>query len=475
MASDKREFVNFRDFQGFINIDTGYYEFPVLYSSSSTGKTRQWAVYVRLIKKASKNQEATKEQNWNLMEENQILIKDVYLDDDSKLPDGILAQVWTEAGQVGGKISRSAPTYTDIKNKGKKNERNVFHQALVVARGKYLKKSQEGYKKFEEYEQLNSFTKKENKGVMYFPMLARIFSDFENKIEYPVYVQPKLDGVRCIAYLRPPNVKTKKGATWRDVILYSRQKKEYPNNNSNDMIRRALYPTLYANFDDDLQESLYLDGEIYKHGKSLQKINSESRTTESKTATDEYHIYDMFYPSFETEGFDERNAFLNELYDNLNKQEKQNIKLVKTHLVKTRDACDKVYNEYITKGYEGIMIRTTRGPYAKSAINKSSALRSKDLLKRKEIFTEEFEVVGFTGGVMGKDVGALIWVCKTTNGQNFNVTPNATYEERYKLYKDCIKNFQNKYANRMMIIEFRGLSEDKVPQHAKAIWFRDNE
>jgi ATP-dependent DNA ligase len=482
MSSDKRDFTNFKDFPGEINLSTNNYEFPTLYVSSSTGKIRQWSIYIRLIKKSSKKANLTKEQNWNLLEEDQVNIKSNYLNDNGNFPEGLLAQVWTESGQIDGKISRCAPTYTDIKNKGKKNERHVFHQALVLARGKYLKKLQEGSLPIKEFKELNSNndkTKKtvlSSKNIMYFPMLAKNFSDFENKINYPIYIQPKLDGLRCIIYLNPGK-KDINNTNYTDVIMYTRQKKEYPHNSSNDNIRRALYPILHANYDVDEQESLYLDGEIYKHGKSLQDINSESRTSDIKykksKGTDEYHLYDMFFPSYTDEPFSERIEFLKDLYHNLTQNEKIYIKLVPTHLVKTRKMNDEIYKKYISKGYEGIMIRNIGGPYAKSAINKSSSIRSKNLLKRKEIFEEEFEIVGFTEGSMGKDVGAVIWICSTADGKTFHVTPNMSYDERYKIYKDCKKNFINKYQGRMLKVEFRGVSDDNKPQQAKGLIIRD--
>jgi ATP-dependent DNA ligase len=472
MASDKREFVNFKSFPGEIDVDRKLYVFPTLYVKSATGKVRQWTAYIRLIKKASKKASATKEQNWNLMEEDEVMIKPEYLNDDANLPEGTLAQLWTESGQIDGKISRCAPTYTDVKNKGKKNERNVFHQALVTTRGKYLKKLQEGSAPLKEFKELDR-SKLAGLDKKYFPMLAKNYKDFVDKVKYPVYIQPKLDGLRCITYLDWP----KRGhPKYTDVIMYSRQKKEYPANPSNDNIRKALLPALEANYDHELKESLYLDGEIYKHGKSLQSINSESRTAEpmeSKVGnanSDEYHMYDMFFPSYEDEPFSERTEFLRELYGVLSSEY---IKLVTTHVVSSKMDNDKLYHKYISGGYEGIIIRSPGGKYAKSPIAKTAMLRSKDLLKRKEVYAEEFEVVGFAQGSMGKDVGALIWVCTTSAGKRFNVTPNVTYAERYRLYKDCMKNFADKYQGKLMTVEFRGWSDDKIPQHAKATGFRD--
>ncbi len=461
MSAATRDFTNFKSFPGKINEGTDNYEFPTLYKIADTGKNRQWTIYVRLIKEASKKAAETKKQNWNLLAEDQIPIKKEYLRDDIDFPEGILAQLWTESGFTGMKISRSAPLYAEVKNRGKKNERNVFHQALVMARAKYLKKIEDGSSK-------NSEEISGIKETKYFPMLAKNYKDIK-KIEYPVYIQPKLDGLRCLAYL-DKNPDEHKNITSDDVILYSRQKKEYPTNASNKAIRVALLPVLIKYYIDG--ESLYLDGELYKHGKSLQNLSSVTRGSDSKECG-EYHIYDMFYPSYNNkDSFEKRTNILKNVYNSLQDEHKKIIKYVPTHYVRSRDDEDKLYREFLNKGYEGIMIRSPEGAYAKSATKKSSSLRSKNLLKRKEVLDGEYEVVGYTGG-SGKDSEAVVWICSTPTGKTFNVVPNITYEERYRVYKDCEKNFERKYKNRMLLIEYRSLTDSGVPSHARGIDFRD--
>ena len=108
------------------------------------------------------------------------------------------------------------------------------------------------------------------------------------------------------------------------------------------------------------------------------------------------------------------------------------------------------------------------------------AIRSKYVLKRKKVFTDEFELVDFTNGIKGRDKDAIIWICKTTTTNKlFNVTPkNTTYEERYALYKESIKNnkngFNTKFKGRMLTIEYEDLSSDMIPLRAKSIGFREH-
>lgn len=477
MSADKRSQTGFKSFAGKINHDTNLYEFPTLYKTADSGKKRQWTIYVRLIKEESKNPKLTKKQNWNLLEENEVPIKDDYLEDNNKLPKGIVSQIWTETGLVSGHISRSASSYPKEKNVGKSNERNYFHQALLDARSKYLKKIAEGSHEEGKEQPLNT--------DLYFPMLARNYEDYENKpanhkdvIKYPLYIQPKLDGSRCIAYIDCSDEKELDNMTFENVILYTRQKKYYPDSETNNNIRKSLLNVLKYNYNRKHKKSVYIDGEIYCHGMSLQDIGSETRATDSN-AEIQYWIYDCFYPFWKKETFSQRIEFLENLYDMLKEKEKIYIKLTPTEIVNNIKENNKKFKYYLNNNYEGIMIRSTNGIYSKSAIKKSTALRSKHLLKRKKVYDGEYEVIDFTEGKRGTSKGAVIWICITEKGKRFNVTPNETNEERYRIFKECKKNkgqgFIKKYKNRMMLVEYRSLTNAGKPSHAKAIAFRDYE
>ena len=469
MASDKRSLINFDDkdnFPGKINPDTNNYEFPKLYQTTASKKVREWTVYVRLIKEASKSTKESSKQGWNLMIEDQIPIKPEYLTNQSKLS-GSLAEVWTESGVINMKIVRSAVTYKAAVNVGKANERNPLQSALVFARGKFLKKKDEGC--VEDINELSKVADEEkiDHNIMFFPMLAKNYKDNKN-ISYPIYVQPKLDGNRCVVYLNKIE-----NPTYKNVVMYSRQKKEYPSNESNDNIRKEILDLLVAAYDKKNKASIFIGGELYIHNVSLQDINSEVRGSDSKKNI-QYHIYDCFYPYYKDEPFKDRYKFLERLYND-NIADSDIIKLVKTDLIENADDHDSIYKKYISDNYEGIIIRNPDGAYAKSAVKKSEQLRSKNLLKQKEVFDDEFEVVGYTTGISGKETSLVIWVClsKNKDKDTFTVVPNMSHEERNKILLDCKKNFAKKYKGRLMTVEYRGLSDNNIPLQCKAIGFRD--
>jgi ATP-dependent DNA ligase len=458
MSANIRSFVNFEDFPGEINEDKNWYEFPKLYKTTESGKIREWQVIIRCIKEDSKSA-LTKKQNWDLLLEDEVSVKAKYLENDFKMPSGILVQYWTETGIQGMKISRSAATYVVAKNVGKKNERNALQQALVDCRSKYLKKIDEGSTNIEALaKNIENITI--NQKTMFYPMLAKKYEDFINKFTYPVYVQPKLDGCRCIAFLDDNNE-----PTYKNVILYTRQQKDWPFNDSNNEIRKNLLNILVENYDNDLNQSIFLDGELYVHDLPLQEINSIARGKTNDLL--EYHVYDMFYPNYDKESFAYRIKSLENIIKN-----NQLVKLVSTHYVQSREEDDKLYINYLEKKYEGTIVRTNDCPYLKSSTKKSEQLRSKNLLKRKETFDSEFEVVGYSQGTKGKNVGAIVWVL-AAGDKTFNAVPNLSHEERYKIFEECEKKFDKKYKNRMMTVEYRGLSNDGIPLQAKAIEFRD--
>ena len=469
MTSSKRDFTNFDKFPGSIDEGTKYHTFPTLWYQDDANRWRIWNIYCRLIK--INDGSTLSGIDWDLLHEKQVPIKSEYYQMGSILPEGIQAEAWVETGIEGGKITRSSPTYfTQSVNVGKANERNAFQQCLIYARSTWLKRKDKGATEKKSAD--NTSLASKNVNVMYFPMLARTYKDSEKYLAFPLYVQPKLDGIRCLTFLRKYN-----GGS-SEVVIYTRTKKLFP---SVDYLKKILYPYLNSLYDTKNNQSIYLDGELYKHGKKLQDISGDSRNesadvSKANTNRNEYHIYDCFYPKELSTTYENRYKQLLELYKSLDDEDATVIKSVPTYLVKTLKEAEAKYAQFTKVGYEGAMLRNIKGEYLASAEKTGSFLRSHDLVKMKPKFTDEFVVVDYTEGSKGKDKGAIIWVCETDKGVRFNVTPkDITYEERYKLYSDAVSSFKKKYSNRYLTVEYEDLSKTGVPLRAKAITFRDYE
>lgn len=478
MSSDKRDFTDFDAFPGLIQTN-GIYEFPKLIYIDKLGRHRQWQIFIRLVKDGNRQ----KKINFNLLMENQLPIKDEYFKSGESfisIPSGTIVQLWKESGLVDGKITRTIPTYhTEGVLHGRANERNALQQALIQARSEYIMKYDKSSNK--EKLKLNSQNKYENDiNVLHFPMLAKPWATGSKHLIYPAYVQPKLDGVRCLIYLK------KQSGTINDVVVYTRTQKIFPDK---EYLKEILHPFLKKLYDNENNQSIFLDGELYRHGERLQDISGKSRNVDSNITEklNQYYIYDCFYPSELDTPFSERLEQLLDLfkciensppkkYKSLKNPVKPDklIKMTQTTLVKNIKDGKALFKKFINEKYEGAIFRNASAGYMAHSTNAS--LRSVNLVKMKNRFSNEFEVVGYKEGTRGKDKGAILWVCKTPQGDTFNVTPkDMTYEERYTMFIDADKNFDKKYKNRMLTVEYEDLSKKNIPLRAKGTTFRDYE
>lgn len=325
MTSELRDYTNFHDFPGRINKDTNQYEFPKLYKVNHHGKMSFWQTVVRLVKNTHNLIESTKPQNWNLLEDTPIDMKSEFLDDADLISEGTVAQLWIEKGIVGGKLSRYPPTYYEVKNADRSNRRNALMTALVAGRDTYIKMEQKGYFTTTKKATADAANESEKHFTIMYPMLAESLKDKTEHVHFPASIQPKLDGVRCLIYLDLPAGATAAtyplaGHTNDDsssddessdsdddagapvntskVIMITRRGKNYPGFAE---LRKQLLPLLYANYDWEAGESIYLDGELYNHKYSLQEVISiaknRSKNMDHKEYPLQYWVFDSFYPS----------------------------------------------------------------------------------------------------------------------------------------------------------------------------------
>ena len=513
----KRNMVDFDGFQGSIS-SNGIYEFPSLHHLDSHNKHRIWSIFIRIIKKDGQSHEI----NWDIKKDKQLKISPDYFKTGSdyvSLPSDAIAEAWVETGITDGKITRSSPTYFENNAfEGQKNQRNAFQQALIYSRSQYLKRVNKGGQVMGDFQSNNVEDKKESekedkkenrKAVkkstkkskdksddksddnepvtndrstykepvsnifdMYFPMLAKAYKDGKKHLKFPLYIQPKLDGMRCLSFIKDNH------KNYSDVVIYSRTKKPFGNI---DYIKKLLYPYLVMFYDKKEKQSIYLDGELYLHGKKLQDISGQNRKEfedEKDQNKNQYHIYDCFYPKNLDQEYKDRKELLALIFSAIKKDNNpsvlQYIKPVETLLVQDEKESVKVFNRFISEKYEGAILRNTHGLYLANKDKTGAFMRSNNLVKMKKKFTDEFEIIGFTEG-RGKDKGAIIWICKTKKNVEFNVTPkDMTYEERYKLYDVCKKDF-TPYLGKPLTVEYEDLSKLKVPQRAKALVIRDYE
>ena len=208
------------------------------------------------------------------------------------------------------------------------------------------------------------------------PMLAHKVNDQKIDFNEPVFIQPKLDGVRCIF--------TKDGA-------YSRTGKKFHN-------LRHIELRLAKFF--KLNPEVQLDGELYNHAlrddfeKIISLVRKQKPTDEDRLNAQhliQYHVYDYIVPFI---GYEAR---LKWLLSNKSLWSNVVIPVQTLRVHKYEEAANVHYDGFLAAGYEGSILRLN-GAYEHK--------RSYNLQKFKDFSDDEATIVGYEAG-KGKRTGTL--------------------------------------------------------------------
>ena len=191
----------------------------------------------------------------------------------------------------------------------------------------------------------------------------------------------------------------------------------------------------------DAQPTLVLDGELYcdKLANDFNKIISLVRKTKP-TKEDliesakliEYHIYDIPINPWNGKSIFNMNFKARFIEGQKNIQLPSCCKWVETNIIQPNNMDNNKefdimlqYTDYISRGYEGQMIRID-GPYE----NK----RSRFLLKQKEFEEDEFVIKGVVEGVgnLSNKIGKLQF--ETDKGTKFEAAVNANWNQLAELW-----------------------------------------
>ena len=229
-------------------------------------------------------------------------------------------------------------------------------------------------------------------------MLAHKYN--EDKAHYPAFIQPKLDGVRCLF--------TAKGA-------FSRANNQFMNV---DHIDQALKPFFAKN------PTAILDGELYNHGlkddfeKIISLVKKKKPTDNDKAEAAElvqYHVYDV--ASMTIAPYSIRLNYLNsDVFGGFNTWP---IMPVETKVALDFDDALKMHKKNLKLGYEGSIYRSFEGRY--------KGTRSWDLMKFKDFHDDEATIIGYDIG-QGKREGTLgKFIMMDDDGNEFGCPPGKGY------------------------------------------------
>lgn len=331
--------------------------------------------------------------------------------------------IFTEYGQVGGKLQISKKKAV-AKNVGRSNSTTPQDQAKLEAESLWRFKVDRKY----------SESKEDAQEELRLPMLAHKYEDKKKKVTFPAWVQPKLDGVRCLAQ-------------WDGDAISLTSRSGLPWN----------MPTVEKQLAEWLPKDMTLDGELYLHGMTCQTVTSYVKKWKQGSEKIIYHVYDVpIVDGCEILTSEERIASLFEVV------ESDNVQCVGGFEVKSEKDMMARYGEFVQDGYEGAILRLPHGQYL-------WGYRSSELLKVKEFQDSEFIVIDAKQG-RGKMEGGIIWICQNdTNQETFDCTMKVTMDERREMYKN-----RKQYIGRQLTVRFFDRTEDDIPRFPVGLVFRSS-
>jgi ATP-dependent DNA ligase len=336
--------------------------------------------------------------------------------------------VTVTAGTLYGKKVVS-PYKVEEKNIGRSNATTLEEQAIKEAQALWTFKVSRKY----------SETQEDAQEDLMLPMLANDYEKKKKKVKWPATLQPKLDGVRCLA-------------RWEDnkVVLTSRNGLEW-----------TAVPHINEALASILPKGAVSDGELYIHGKNFQEITRRVKKAKPESLEIEYHIYDL--PTGEG-GKEEltwalRQEGLEKMFKAAKLHKDSKIKQVVSYEVNSEIEAFKIHDELVALGYEGAIIRLQDNVYL-------YGYRSDGLLKIKKFEDHEFSVTSYENGI-GKYENSVIWICVTETGKTFKVNPKISIAEK----EEFLKNAKS-YIGQKLKVRFFGRSEEGTPRFPVGIGFR---
>ena len=359
-------------------------------------------------------------------------------------------------GQVKGALQTTADVILKGKNLGRTNATTPLTQARAEAKSQWEKKLKSGYVRVLSDAQSGAVDTQFIEGGVEV-MLAQKFSQHGSKIDYPAYVQPKLDGVRCVAILEDGVctlwTRTRKPITGVPHIARAIEQQfsgmRWPG-------RATCLGYAYSKNKLVYTSRLVLDGELYQHAykDKFEQIVSFVRQNVPKIGHEvvEYHVYDVIE---KWDVFAARTWTVEEL------QLRAPLVRVVTTEVRSLDEVLSVDTEHRAAGYEGTIVRQAAGMY--------EAGRSMGLQKIKQFDDAEFEVTGVQAG-RGRMSKCAIFTCSTETG--------ATFACKMKGALDTLKPYlanPDTVIGKKLTVRYQGLTNGGVPRFPIGVSVRDYE
>jgi DNA ligase 1 len=240
------------------------------------------------------------------------------------------------------------------------------------------------------------------------PMLAYSKVPALDTINYPVFVSPKLDGIRCVMLNGIPHTFNRKNKVWNKV----------PNEFVCQELSKLALPTF--------------DGELMVNG-GFNKVQSSIMS--AKGACDfTYNVFDIIAEAPFSKRIEQVTSIIRTI-------QSPRISVVDQYWVENSTQLLSLWDSFIAKGYEGAMVRSLLGPYKFGR----STLKEGYLMKLKQFFESEAIIVDYKELMHNADtttnkqenmfggntLGALVMDWK---GEEFDLGSGFNQEQRDKIW-----------------------------------------
>lgn len=261
------------------------------------------------------------------------------------------------------------------------------------------------------------------------------------KWDWPVLVQPKLDGVRCLTEV------SREGIALRSATGLTISSVPH--------IKLDLENTLRYWIRTGSLEPITLDGELYVHGLSFQEIASivKRDLLHPRYYEMEYHIFDAF-EEFLRGDYLTRNSWKHWL----NHSATNHLRKVETTSCSSLEELNEVTSVILAQGYEGIIVRKPDAPYEMK--------RSYGIMKYKPHKTDIYRIIGKAEeiSIQGEPKNSLGAFLVEKDGLQFKVGtgPILTKFGRWKLWNEDL-------SGKSLRVKYQELSDLGIPRFPVAL------
>jgi len=265
--------------------------------------------------------------------------------------------------------------------------------------------------------------------MLCYPFEEKRFNKWEQAI-----IQPKLDGFRCRALIRPDR-----------VDLLSSEENSF--NFAVPHISESLYKQAKLLMDNGIFE---LDGELYNHDLSFEEISSICNRTVNCSPNHqqiEFHIFDQVC---ESTPFYRRILPLKNAVSYINDP---NLVVVSDMNVTRMDQIENALKAVTTNGYEGIIARNPNYPYQRK--------RSTGIMKWKPTKKDEYKIVDTLEehDKHGQPKGTLGAFIVTDGNESFQVGTGFTEDQRQAYW-----NMRDMIPGRTCVVQYQHITSKGVPR-----------